>query len=827
MIEHSSHFQQKSLALLGSFHTICFLEEYKSLDANRNQQSSLTHHLYPAIIKLSISNQHFNLIVLQEKASSATQAHLTLPNTETLSNCAESINILTESICSDAMSALSLDSSSGKENSEEFGLKSNNIQQAMTTILSPLSGNSTPPYRTAEPVHAITEMGEHLRSNTEQSMNSATDGKVSDLTIDPEDTISKERLRGSDIPIEKLKIEMGILARQAEVSELELQALRKQIVKERRRGHDFSKEVRILKEQRDALKRECEQLKSLQLNIDGGKVSNQFQSDIKDHWDVLEEIRKELNHEKNLNADLRLQLLKTQESNSELILAVQNLEGLLEQRNKKASIEPTMNKNSQEVKFGICGLHLLQPEGNKEEWDIASNSKHEMDDEEQQALEELVKEHGDTSMEYSLEQRIIGLCSEIEMYKKDHEELEMQMEQLALEYEILKQENHSMSSKLMQNRAEEELEMQYECSGILATINDLEIHAENLEKELQKQADAFEADLVAITNAKVEQEHRAIRAEETLRKLKWNNVKTAERLQEEFKALSMQFSSTLSANEKLVREASELRLEKSNLQELLEKADQELELVQEFYKSKLKELAQEIDLKTKQTDHLLLELKDKFMKLENQKKPNEEKDKAISEEILMLQTQMVTLGIESKNLSEQVEQKEKLRVEMEQMKTSFDESTLLLQRGKMERDELERVIASMIKEAEKSLKALNDMKCLKDEKEKTVGSLQSEVAALQAQHNDLKHYLLEDEDELGKENKTKQAFHLKSGLQNKHDAITMVGKQLKDHGAIITAANGTLKPTSRNNKSSPAPHGSREVANLTEKIKLLEVNFLL
>lgn len=737
---------------------------------------------------------------MQEQASLATQAQLSLSNTETLSNYDESNNITRESSCSDAISASSLDSSSGQENSQELGLRSNNTQLDIASVLSPLCSNSTPLNQTAE-------------------------------LLGSEDTMLKERLWGSNISIEKLKIEIGVLARQAGVSQLELETLRKQVVKERRRGQDLSREVRNLQEQREALERECEQLKSLQVNIDSGKISNQFRSDNKDQLDVLQETRKELNREKDLNASLRLQLQKNQESNSELILAVQNLEGLLGQRNKKAAIEPTTNESAQEVKIGICGLHLLQAESSKELWDIASNSKHEMDDEEQQALEELVKEHGDTSVAYSLEQKIIDLCSEIEMHKKDNEELEMQMEQLALDYEILKQENHSMSSKLKQNQAEEQLEMEYECSGSLDTINDLEIHAENLEKELEKQAEAFEADLVAITRAKVEQEQRAIRAEEALRKMKWNNAKAAEKLQEDFKTLSIQVSSTLSVNEKLLvqtlKEASVLRVEKRNLEELLEKADQELRLVHEFYKSKVKELANEICLKSKQTDQLLLELKEKLKELENQKKSNAEKDKAASKEILMLEIQMASLRIENKNLSEQVEQKEKLRVERERMKTSFDNVIMLLQRGNIERNELETKVASMSKEAEKSLEELNDMKCLKDEKEETIRCLQSELAVLQAQYNDLKYSLLKDEDELGKENIVKQVFHLKSGLQNKDDAITIINKQLKDHSAIITVADGTLKPNSTNIRSDPAPHGSKEITTLTEKIKLLEVNTLL
>ena len=42
-----------------------------------------------------------------------------------------------------------------------------------------------------------------------------------------------------------------------------------------------------------------------------------------------------MNHEKDLNANLRIQLQKTQESNNELILAVQDLDEMLEEKNKE------------------------------------------------------------------------------------------------------------------------------------------------------------------------------------------------------------------------------------------------------------------------------------------------------------------------------------------------------------------------------------------------------------------------------------------------------------------------------------------------------------
>ncbi|KAL0324314.1 UNVERIFIED_CONTAM: hypothetical protein Scaly_2398500 [Sesamum calycinum] len=300
------------------------------------------------------------------------------------------------------------------------------------------------------------------------------------------------------------------------------------------------------------------------------------------------------------------------------------------------------------------------------------------DDEEQKALEELVKEHVNAKESYLLE-TIMDLRSEIEIYKRDKDELEMQMEQLALDYEIMKQENHEMAYKLEQSQLQEQLKMQYECTSSYATaheleaqienlenelkiqkkesadalvtinelegqienlenelkkrnkesadalsaINELEAHVKSLEEELEKQSQGFEADLETLMCSKVEQEQRAIRAEEALRKMRWQNANTAERLQEEFRRLSVQMASTFEANEKLatkaVAEANELRLQKSHLEEMIHKASEEHQSVKEDYESRLHQLANQVVLMTNQIEQMQSEIEDRALQLEHQK----------------------------------------------------------------------------------------------------------------------------------------------------------------------------------------------------------------
>ena len=105
----------------------------------------------------------------------------------------------------------------------------------------------------------------------------------------------------------------------------------------------------------------------------------------------------------------------------------------------------------------------------------------------------IVREHSGLQDVHLQEQKIRDLYNEIELYKRDKDELEMQMEQIALDYEILKQENHDMSYKLEQSQIQEQLKMQYECS-----TSKLAAHIENLDNELKTKSKELPESVLAI-----------------------------------------------------------------------------------------------------------------------------------------------------------------------------------------------------------------------------------------------------------------------------------------------------------------------------------------
>ncbi|KAK8584297.1 hypothetical protein V6N13_109683 [Hibiscus sabdariffa] len=661
-------------------------------------------------------------------------------------------------------------------------------------------------------------------------------GMSTDDSNSSQDTFPQDNSQhGSDNEIERLKNELVVLSRQVDVSDLELQTLRKQIVKESKRGQDLLREVVNLKEERDALKSECDKLKASQKEKEDARVKGRLQFESGDPWVLVQEIREELKYEKDLNSNLRLQLQKTQESNAELLLAVQDLEEMLDAENMEILLNPP-NKS---------GSH-----GNAKELRGTISRSDTYEDEDQRALEHLVQEHRSSKETSVLEQKLMDLYSELGICKRDKDELEAQMEQLALDYEILKQENHDISYKLEQTRLREQLKIQYECptssaslnelenqieclqselskqskefSDSLATINELETHVRSLEEELEKQAQVFERDLESITQKKVEQEQRAIRAEEALRTTRLKNANTAERLQEEFQRLSMQIASTFGANEKVatsaLAEASALRLQKNQLEEMLKKAKEELESVREDYEWKLSNLSDLVKLKSNQIEKMLEEIDDKSKQLEHQKRHEGEVSGAFSEEICTLKAEIGKLTTEKNRLCEQAEQAQSLRLELEHTKILVKDTEVQVQRRNLERNNLVSAIALMKKEATESQEKLQRMRHLKDEKEAAMESLQSELDTLKGECDKLKHSLFEDEIE--KEKLRKQVVQLKTDLKKKEDAFTGMEKKVKESNGRGLVSDGTR--TLRNNKSAAATCSPKEVASLRETIKLLE-----
>lgn len=664
---------------------------------------------------------------------------------------------LRKSFSLDAISASGSDSSSERYTPKENGAKNIITPHEYGSLLSPLSTADTP----RDPIVA---------SGNDWSIISAPFESTDGLSSSSGEALLREGSQESDRIVEKLNNDVVVLTRQLEVSKLELQTLRKQVIKESRRGQDLTRELRSMKEERDELERECSELQaSMETAADEEHVSAKPLGGGTDKRGPLsdEETKRELIREKSLNASLHLQLKKAHESNAELVLLVRDLEELSQKKNRgNSSVRPDIMKDLEEMKRKSRSTQLNTSEIQQNSLETST-----YEEDEQYALAVLVNQPNDVEVLNSPDHEIAHLITELELYRKEREETEMQMEQLALDYEILKQENHDTSKKFEQIQLREQLRMQFDCSAHFASISELEAQVDSLENEIERLTEAFQADLEIISRDKIEQEKRAIRAEEALRKTRSSNCDTAGQIQAEFKRLTAQMSSAFYMNEKLVmdalKESRELQLQKCQLEDMWEKTKKELDSVRHQHHLKSQQLLSLIDFKTKEVDNLSLELKKKCKELENQSMDEEGRQRASSEQIAQLVSEFEKISRKSDHLAEQLRIKEELIEEMDQLKASTSESGMSLQACRKERSLLEE-LSFLKEEAKKSNQELNELRKLKMEDDATIRNLNAEVAMHRARYDGLKHSLFDDEVE--KENVREKVGVLGGNLQKEHSA---------------------------------------------------------
>ncbi|PKA58822.1 hypothetical protein AXF42_Ash000915 [Apostasia shenzhenica] len=580
---------------------------------------------------------------------------------------------------------------------------------------------------------------------------------------------------------------------QLEFSDLELQNL---IKKESGRGEILIRKLNSIKAERDALKRECEELKTTHKNTDDGSFPNKLQFDGEIPHSIIEEIKEELQHERSLNANLRLQLQKIQESNSELIYAVQELEKLLEQKNTEIACthrdraflrQQTYETPKMNFKDGSSHLQVSECEY---QFEITSDG-----DDEQYQLDVLAKREDDDIKEVNLlEQKIEDLNNETDAYKMQQEDFEKRLRKISFDYEIQKHE--------------------------------LEDQVKILKKELQEQCRNYEASMKDFAKAKDDQEQRALQAEKATRLMRLNYAKIADRLQDEVEMLAAEISSTFHLNEKIaiqaLTEAKQLHLQKCNLEEQLDKTKEEFVELQHQYDVRLKELSDLVNIKSKETESLLEKFNTKTKELDHQKKSEESKKRTLSEEITTLNFKIERLSAEKAQLSKQIEQKTISAEEMEQLRAFTKDMEIKLHEGSSEKEMLERELDLERKEAKQLERDLLELKHLVEEKETIIKNLNSEVESTKEDLKKLKH--LKEEEESQNEKARKHVIHSQTNLQKKEDRITGLEKKLKDDNTRSANSGAYIQTNTRNksNKLAPAPQGSKEVAGLREKIKLLE-----
>ncbi|KAG9132819.1 hypothetical protein Leryth_022011 [Lithospermum erythrorhizon] len=526
------------------------------------------------------------------------------------------------------------------------------------------------------------------RTFTDWSSESASEG-VMEIAKGSEDNLRKETVNEtSQNTIERLENNIQALERQAEFSELEIQSLRKRIAKESRREQELSKQISSLKDERDSFKTKYEQIKSLPNVFEAEKTSIDPQA-------VNVDARE------NQNRKLRLKLQKAEDSNSELILAIRDLNKKLNQKNTEMSQLSSKLKEMQETTSEL----RRESKENSDPFKGVND------------MQKVSGGHKNADEAVELKQIIEELYSEIEEYKNENEELRTKVESISQKYEILKNENKNLQSdldkthiemvdiqrehteslstarwlRLQTERLEKQMKKQeLKYSESLEAINELETEITRLEKELEQQEQEYQEHLEVVTQVNSEHESRARAAEDALQTVKYDAAQSVDRLHEELRKVSIDVSSKIDEHEKIstgaLAEAHDLRLQNQALEELVEKTKGELSLMKELHERKLQEIPNRFNLDIQQVEDIQVEHIKQTKQIRNSVGSRSNHIMWIQEKE-ELETELASLKNEAKILREQ---SVTIKALLNEMKNTEANLYLEVEKYRVKYDELER-----------------------------------------------------------------------------------------------------------------------------------------
>ncbi|CAI9092211.1 OLC1v1027399C1 [Oldenlandia corymbosa var. corymbosa] len=448
-------------------------------------------------------------------------------------------------------------------------------------------------------------LGDMYQISPDWSFKDTSHKSVTERANSPRKKCAPEKMQLHPDEVDRMNTQIKTLERQAEMADLELQSLRRHTAKETTKVQELTGRIVSLTHEKDALKAECEQLKTSLKSMQESEVSNNSLP-TENLSNTSEEINQELSRQKQLNKRLKFQLQKTEDSNSELILTVRGLKEELNRKNTEVHhLSAKLKANKSEPK--------AQPDAHMYRTGRKKETKE---------LEENVEEQNDTDELEYLKQELRSLTNELELSRKENEELKLQIQHLNQGYEIVKKDKDEVYSTLQQKQVEimemqneyseslntvRKLKLQEESfmreiekqallhSEALSTIDELETEVKSLEERLEREANDFQDKLTEVSEAKAQQEQRVMRAEEALRNANWSKTKMTERLREEFRKETEEMTSKINESEKLaaqaVAEADELRQQNESLQNLLQKTNVELQAYKEKLERKNKDLS--------------------------------------------------------------------------------------------------------------------------------------------------------------------------------------------------------------------------------------------
>lgn len=145
---------------------------------------------------------------------------------------------------------------------------------------------------------------------------------------------SRGSLEAAEATIQELRKEAMMWERNARKSGAEVDTLKHQFAQQTKHYSDLKIEFSAAQSERDNLKSEVEQLKSVvQASTERGHSLDKARFEADDAKRTVNELQEEIELLKQSNTDLDTQLRKTRESNMELVSVLQELEETIEQKN--------------------------------------------------------------------------------------------------------------------------------------------------------------------------------------------------------------------------------------------------------------------------------------------------------------------------------------------------------------------------------------------------------------------------------------------------------------------------------------------------------------
>ncbi|KAI6697994.1 hypothetical protein NL676_018113 [Syzygium grande] len=333
---------------------------------------------------------------------------------------------------------------------------------------------------------------------------------------------SKDLLEAAEDTIEELHVEAKMWERNAQKLMLDLDMVRKEFSDLSKNHKDLDMEFSAAKTERECLRKEVEQLKLL---LDNSLADQTTVDDSNGQKEAVGRIQKELEEEirflKETNADLTLQLSRSQESNIELVSVLQELEQTVDKQklelenvaivqSKFSDMEDLLLSNIAENKSLKTQLQQTQ-ESEKDllvklqKMEKASEDEKCMMDEKVQELESDCNELTEENLDLLYKLKKLNNCLHVaidcregqndkavnEMLfanEKSNEYLKMDAEDKDEEFgkDSVKDRNEEQKIEEMLLLKEEEIEYLRECHTKLeALVSDLEKEKIDLEEKLQ------------------------------------------------------------------------------------------------------------------------------------------------------------------------------------------------------------------------------------------------------------------------------------------------------------------------------------------------------